>query len=353
MEAAEQQQRLVDALNTSYGIKVASLARIDAGTATDNYVATGRFGRRWFVKVYRNPNSLPAELEAIELAMFARAGDVPVPAVHSTLDGERATTLTTGSLVSLWDYVEDAVTAEGGLRGARWAAVGAVVGRLHRCLAEHPAATPTKQPATQLRDLERASTHFDWLIARYQDRAELNDFEAWALQALRHRRALLPVIADLLEALPELTTQIVHGDLAAPNLLLRGDQVAAIVDFQPPRPRFVSYEIARIACDPRTVMLSDEWMRRLPDLLASYQVENPTIAPDDLACTVAIGCAYTVSSSYPLAEPIRNPAGVDAALQVYARARHEAALHMLAALDGIPQLGRYLPSPAPSSPSTQ
>lgn len=62
--------------------------------------------------------------------------------------------------------------------------------------------------------------------------------------------------------------------------------------------------------------------------------------------TTAIGCAYTVSSSYPLAEPIRNPAGVDAALQVYARARHEAALHMLAALDGIPQLRRYLPSQA-------
>jgi hypothetical protein len=62
--------------------------------------------------------------------------------------------------------------------------------------------------------------------------------------------------------------------------------------------------------------------------------------------TTAIGCAYTVSSGYPLAEPIRNPAGVDAALQVYARARHEAALHMLAALDGIPQLGRYLPSQA-------
>ena len=73
----------------------------------------------------------------------------------------------------------------------------------------------------------------------------------------------------------------------------------------------MSWEIARIACDPRTVMLSDEWRVRLPDLLASYRAENPSIALDDLASTMVIGCAYTVSSSYPLAEPIRNPAGVD------------------------------------------
>lgn len=337
-----QHQRLVAALNASYGVDIVSLGRIEAGTATDNYVASGHAGRRWFVKVYRDAYTLPAELEAIELAMFARDCGVPVPAVYRTLDGRLAATLTNQSAVSLWDYVDDAVTAEGELRGARWSAVGTVLGRLHRGLAEHPAATPTKQPATHLRDLEQARTHFDWLIAQYQDRGESNEFEAWAVQALVHRRALLPAIAGVLETLPELTTQIVHGDLASPNLLLRGDQVAAIIDFQPPRPRFVSWEIARIACDPRTVMLSDEWKVRLPDLLASYQAENPSIGIDDLASTVAIGCAYTVSSSYPLAEPIHNPAGVNPTLQAYARARHDAALRMLAELAGTPQRRRHL-----------
>jgi len=208
------------------------------------------------------------------------------------------------------------------------------------CLADHPAAASVQQPATRLRDLEQTRSHFDWLIAQYQIRPELNEFETWALQALQYRRALLPAIAVMLEALPDLTTQIVHGDLASPNLLLRGDQVAAVVDFQPPRPRFVSWEIARIACDPRTVMLGDEWRVRLPDLLASYRAENPSIALDDLACTVAIGCAYTVSSSYPLAEPILNPGAVHPALQAYARARHDAALRLLAELDATPQLRR-------------
>lgn len=342
VEAVVQQQRLVAALNASYGIEVVSIDRIDAGTATDNYVASGPEVRRWFVKVYRDAHTLPAERDAIELATFARAGGVPVPAVHRTLDGELATTLSTGSAVSLWDYVDDAVTAEGGLRGVRWTAVGTVLGRLHRCLAEHPAATPSKRPATRLRDLDQAGSNFDWLIAQYRARGELNEFEVWALQALQHRRALLPAIADMLEALPDLTTQIVHGDLASPNLLLRGDRVAAIIDFQPPRPRFVSWEIARIACDPRTVMSSDEWKVRLPDLLASYQAANPSVALDDLASTVAVGCAYTVSSSYPLAEPIHHPAKVTPTLQVYARARHDAALRMLSELDITPPLRRRL-----------
>ena len=82
----------------------------------------------------------------------ARAGGVPVPAVHHTLDGELVAVLTSKSAVSLWDYIDDAVTAEGELRGARWAAVGTVVGRLHRCLAEHPAASPdqpTRHPVAR------------------------------------------------------------------------------------------------------------------------------------------------------------------------------------------------------------
>ena len=51
-----------------------------------------------------------------------------------------------------------------------------------------------------------------------------------------------------------------------------------------------------------------------------------------------VGCAYTVSSSYPLAVPIHNPGVVHPTLQAYARARHDAALRMLAVLDVNPPL---------------
>ncbi|MFG3351667.1 phosphotransferase [Streptomyces sp. NPDC048001] len=37
-----------------------------------------------------------------------------------------------------------------------------------------------------------------------------------------------------------------HGDLASPNLLLRGGAVAAVIDFRPPSHRSAAWEFGRI-----------------------------------------------------------------------------------------------------------
>lgn len=339
-EARDGGSWLTDVLSSAYGLEPVGYTRVHAGTATDNYIVSDVLGRRWFAKVYRSHSDLQAERAAIELADFARAGGVPVPMAHRTIDGAFLSMAEGKAAMSLWEYVPDAVTAEVGLTGDRWASVGAVLGRLHRRLAEHPAAAPSRQPATGLCDVERAGDRYDWLIAEYRSRAPLNGFERWALEAAQERRALLHRVDAILQGLPQLTTQILHGDLAAPNLFLRGNEVAAVIDFQPPTPWYVSWEIARIACDPRTVMLSDEWMTGLSWLLSSYREENPSVLTEDLTSTVAVGCAYTIASTYPLAEPVEHPGELDAALQIYARARHAAALRMLTALDRNPEMLR-------------
>lgn len=324
--------RLRRALRRAYDIEPTRLARIDAGTATDNYAASNDDAPHWFVKVYRNHEALLAERQAIELADFARAGGVPVPKLYQARNGELLGQAE-GMVMSVWDFVADAVTAEAGLAGKQWSSVGSVLGRLHRRLARHPAAKPATRPATGLRDLDASKLRFEWLIDQYRARSSLDDFEHWSLGAAQDRRALLPRVEEILNGLPDLTTQILHGDLASPNLLLRCDEVAAVIDFQPP-PRYVSWEIARIACDPRTVVLGDEWPAQLPDLLDRYHDENPSMPMDDLAAVLAVGCAYTISSSYPLGEPIENPARMNLSLQRYARLRHDSALRMLAELDG-------------------
>jgi homoserine kinase type II len=111
--------------------------------------------------------------------------------------------------------------------------------------------------------------------------------------------------------------------------MLRGDDVAAVIDFAVPTPRFLAWEIARIGCDPRTVMLGDQWLDGLPDLLAAYREEHPAVNEDDLRSVVATGCAYTLASTYPLSEPLDDPDAVTPSLELYARARHDAALTML------------------------
>ncbi|WP_238151041.1 phosphotransferase [Kribbella sindirgiensis] len=312
-----------------------------AGTNTVNYRVVDENGRRWFAKIYRG--DLGRERAAIELTEFARGGDVPVPAVRRTLDGD---VLCERVPMSLWEFV-DGVTAEGGLAGARWPAVGTVLGRLHRRLAEHLAATPTRQPAVGVRNVSKAPRSFDRIIDGYASRAGLRPFEQWAWEAAKERRGLLDRAGAILAELPDLTVQIVHGDLASPNLMLRGDEVAAVIDFQPPSPRFTAWEIARIGCDPRTVMLGDDWIDGLAELLLAYRDEHPAAHVDDLVSSVATGCAYTLASTYPLAEPLDDPAAVTPSLELYARARHEAALVMLERLPDVQDLLRERLRPRP------
>jgi hypothetical protein len=41
---------------------------------------------------------------------------------------------------------------------------------------------------------------------------------------------------------------------AGPNVLLKNDDVAAIVDFGPPTPGYLAWEIVRLGCDPKSVL---------------------------------------------------------------------------------------------------
>ncbi|WP_133781391.1 phosphotransferase [Kribbella sp. VKM Ac-2571] len=332
---------LADALRDSYGVHAAELHRIPAGTNTINYRVIDENGRRWFAKLYRG--DLERERAAIELTEFARQGAGPVPAVRRTLDGDL---ICARVPMSLWEFI-DGETAEGGITGARWQSIGTVLGRLHRRLAEHPAAAPTSQPAVGVRDVSKAVGSFDRVIDGYASRARLNPFEQWAWEAAKERRGLLDRAGAILAELPDLTVQIVHGDLASPNLMLCGDEVAAVLDFQPPSPRFTAWEIARIGCDPRTVMLGDGWIDGLPELLLAYRDEHPAAHVDDLVSSVAAGCAYTLASTYPLAEPLDDPAAVNPALEFYGRARHESALVMLERLPDVQERLRERLRPRP------
>lgn len=321
--------KLAGELSRSFGVS-GTISRIRSGTATDNFLVDAGHGQRWFAKVYRDRSVLSDELAAIELTSFARSGGVPVPAFRPTVTGHRISDA--GDIaMSLWDYVEGAETAEGGLTGGRWATVGAAVGTMHRHLAQHPAYRPSSKPATGLCDLPAAQARYDQLIEAYRRCVTLDDDQAWALDTALHRRSLLPQAQSLLLSLPPLHVQIAHGDLAAPNLMMRGDDVAAVIDFQPPSPHFLAWEIARIGCDPRTIASSTDWLTGLRLLLDAYGQENPTVHIN-LRAIVAAGCAYTLASTYPLSAPLKPPTVDHAGLIQYGHDRHGAALQMLEAL---------------------
>lgn len=262
------EHRLTEVIADMYGL-TATAVRVPAGTVTDNFIVQDQCGQRWFAKVYRDPSTLAQEQAAIDLAVFARTDGVPVPRVHRTLAGGHIGEAQ-GVALSLWDYVADAETAERGLTGERWENVGIVLGKLHRRLASHPAHRPTVRPATRLYDLAQAQVRYDRLIETYQRLEVLDEDQEWALNAALQRRSLLPQAQAILQNLPPLTVQILHGDLASPNLLMRGNDVAAIIDFQPPTPQYLAWEVARIGCDPQSILADDDWPTGLSRLLNAY-----------------------------------------------------------------------------------
>ncbi|NMA78303.1 MAG: phosphotransferase [Actinomycetales bacterium] len=329
MSAEVDEAKLARELSRSFGVS-GTISRIHSGTATDNFQVDAGPGQRWFAKVYRDQSVLPDELAAIDLTTFAGSRGVPVPALHPTVTGHRISD--TGDIaMSLWEYVEGAETAELGLSGGRWATVGAVLGTMHRHLAQHPAYRPSSRPATALCDLPAAQARYDQLIEAYRHRPALDDDQAWALDTALHRRSLLPQVEPILLSLPPQNVQIAHGDLAAPNVMMRGDDVAAVIDFQPPSPHFVAWEIARIGCDPRTIASGTDWLTGLSLLLDAYEQENPAVHID-LRAVVTTGCAYTLASTYPLSAPLKPPTVDHAGLIQYGHDRHRAALEMLEVL---------------------
>ncbi|MFD4549491.1 phosphotransferase [Streptomyces sp. NPDC058466] len=233
--------------------------------------------------------------------------------------------------MSLWSYVPHTETAEGGLTGARWAAVGTAMGRLHSRLAAHPAAAPTLEPGAAVCDVAASRDRFEHLIHAYKHMPRLGEFETWALQAARERQAILGDVERALALLPQLTVQVLHGDTAGPNVLFKDNEIAAIVDFRPPAPGYLAWEIARLGCDPKSVLdnSAESWLTGYTDLTLAYRDANPKASVDDLVSSPRVGCAAMLCSAFPLSVPVERPHILDAAMEAYGRVRHEAALMLL------------------------
>ncbi|MFJ2419189.1 phosphotransferase enzyme family protein [Streptomyces brevispora] len=326
----EQIKAVADTLVLAYGLHPADITRIPEGTATDNYAVVDQAGRRHFAKVYRTREHLDLEQASVELSEYCADGGVATARATRTREHELIASQVPLPM-SLWSYVPHTETAEGGLRGARWTAAGTAMGRLHSRLGAHPAAGPTLEPGAAVCDVAASRDRFERLIHAYQQKPRLGEFETWALQAARERQAILGDVERTLASLPRLTVQILQGDMAGPNVLFNNDGVAAIVDFRPPAPGYLAWEIARLGCDPKSVLdnSAESWLTGYTDLTLAYRDANPKASADDLLFSLRIGCAAMLCSAFPLSVPVERPHIVDAALEAYGQVRHEAALILL------------------------
>jgi homoserine kinase type II len=217
----------IQSIASDYGLTVATSDARTLSGAINGVVRVASSDGDVVLRVHR-PWTTPARLTAIHgLQHSLRLADLPIPRVLPTRTGATWTRLA-DRLVEVSEYIPSDHSAN---TWAHSAPAFAMLARLHAALAQvPPGAIPPPaygsyaDPATALA-----------MLAETEDRfvAHTNhpDYQQ-AATARQATRALLRTLAaerDRYE--PLLPRSLVHGDYGGDNVLLRGAQVVAILDF--------------------------------------------------------------------------------------------------------------------------
>lgn len=326
--------RLASVLHAHYNLHTREITRLPIGQGTRNYrVLTTE--RAVFVKHYPVETDLNAERAGIAMSRLAGRAGVPVASTVPSVEGEVLVNQD-GVAVSVWDFVAGR-TITGSFTHPQLVAIGTALGRVHRAFADHPARSKLSQtrewlafdPAPTLATVEALVA----TVAQRHDRGHADEFDALALRTLTQRRDQLPRAAELIAGLPQLSSQVLHGDYSAVNLLFDGDQLTAVLDFRPPNAFLLAWELGRIAFDPRTVVLNPDWLDSARVLITAYLTENPTIRPADIAYCGRIVLIQLIRSLYGIKQHYHGPGLLQDDLDCFWSFRHQAATTLLAHLD--------------------
>lgn len=325
-------------LAATFGVTTAGFDRLPLGQGTVNYRATTGTGLL-FVKAYPAGTDLAQEAAGIRLSALAARAGVPVARPLALADGSFIAEYA-GSAASVWEYVDGEIV-ETGYSRPQLAAIGRTLGLIHATFAALPESSgpaPQVEPWLAFAAPEFTAT-IDRLLAIIEAKDELDEFDQSALRTLRERRDQVARIPSLIADLPQLTTQVLHGDYSAMNLMFKGERLAAVIDFRPPDPFFIAYEVGRIAYDPRTVIRSPDWQGDAATLIAAYREANPAVAGDGIAYSARVALIQLLTSLYGVKNHYLKPGLLQADLDEFWLLRHHAATTLL---DHLPDLEKAL-----------
>lgn len=321
---------ITQVLRDSFGLRPLRIRRLPAGHTTVNYRAGCAQGE-FFVKRYPDGADLAAEAAAIGMSDLAGRHGVPVATALPTVSGAP---IATQPAVSVWHWV-DAQPWTAGFSHAQQRAAGTALGRIHAAFADHPAGPGGTPDIEGWLALPKVTRDLDALLDLLAARAGKDEFDVLAEQDLRRRRAMLPRVPEIAAGLPELTTQVLHGDYSAVNLLFRGEELAAVLDFGPPAPFLIAYELGRIAFDPRVVVLTPDWPARARSLVEAYLAARPQTAAGDVVGCARMALLRLLTSLYGVRDHYVDPGPLQDDLNTFWLLRHRTAKTLLDQLDDI------------------
>ncbi|GAA1457405.1 hypothetical protein GCM10009603_07020 [Nocardiopsis exhalans] len=326
---------VIAALRSGYALSPVRLERIHGGQSTTNYRAMCT-GHDLFVKVYSRGAHLEDERQAIELTRVAGDDGVPTPRVRGSLDKD--VLYRSGPVaVSVWEWINGRPELQGLTRRQQEAA-GHALGQIHRTFSRH---LLSREPSPWVQewyapDVNAIRNCAEGLLDLARGGPRHEDFDVLAERTLTERLAMLEEVPGLLDEVPRgLTTQVLHGDYTAPNLLFDGEDLAAVIDFRPPVPYLVAWELGRIAFDPRIITLTDGWIDSAATLISAYQDTNPNVDLQDVLFCGRVILIQMLTSLYGVEQHYRSPGLLQDDLDQFWELRHQAARRLLENLETV------------------
>lgn len=201
-------------LGAAYGLDVSSVQALSAGSVNSNFSMETSAGARLFLRVYEEQDLAGAQRELATIAALARLG-VPTPAPLERLAGGRADEHA-GKPVGVHPWVEGESLCLGRVSPRVAWQLGSALARVHVC---SPELGERSEGRFRVQDLHARLDQVDRADARFAtDTAFIRQrFERYTRELAERDR------------LPE---GLIHGDLFRDNVLWRGGELAALLDFE-------------------------------------------------------------------------------------------------------------------------
>jgi Ser/Thr protein kinase RdoA (MazF antagonist) len=241
----------------------------------------------------------------------------------------------------VWGWVEGEMRLDG-LAPDEASQAGEALGRIHRVFADRsedadsPPKTMAWMRAAKDTPAVRATIgQLQEAVAARLSRGEGDAFDAESAAALEARLGMLDRLPELIASLPRLSSQLVHGDYASPNLLFAGDRLAAVLDFEPPDPFLPAYDLGRIAFFAGTDATRTNWLASAEALVRAYRRANSALPAADIGACGRVALIHLVRSLYGVREHYLQPAFLQAELDGFWTRRHRTAAALFERLDEV------------------
>lgn len=319
-------RQLASVLQDAYGITDVFLERLPLGQATLNYRAVGQ-DQTVFVKRYLAGTALDEERRAIELSEIARRAGIPAAPIRAASNGHYIVEAH-GFAISVWDWMPGS-TKSTQLTIRQHEEVGIQLGRIHRIFRNLRTKNMSIEKTNRWLDPKIEKLRLD--IKTLQDLVATrlridgaDEFDRAAEAQLAKRMDDIARLPGLIEGLPALNSQVLHGDYTLVNLLMEKETVSAVLDFRPPEAFLVAYDLGRVAFQPSVVVGDANWLEGARALIRSYADANREVSAVDLKAAGRVALIQLLRSLYGIKQHYSAPALLQANLDKFWTDRHEA-----------------------------